>query len=762
MTTLDSTPFTPPNTREAEGALDSTPFAPPQKNKQTSEVGDENFAESLVSLGESTLGMGNDMSRAFLQGITQNTYSDGKAWLLSSLMDKGIIDTPEHLNNLEGEELYKEILRGEQGETSRFRAESPYLSASADIVGGALSPNPAGKLQTASTAFRLGKTAVEGAIGGYFGEEVDKRDVYDAAFGAGVGVAFQGSLESLGWLVNKASSRKIAKELLDKETGEFTPITVAADLEDSTESSIHTFYSELAAPSFGAQKGVREQEAPFIVPLKDKVDSLTKELKEVIPSANKAIAILKNKQESLLNNYNTKRTELLKRPVQEHAEALEVLDLQFSKDIRNLSLDAENAIKASEDTFRLGTMLASMPEQVDGVFTQALNEAADPNAALKLLDAHWSSDGFAMLNNRSFTIDSKTFDPKTFKDDLATFAPDVRANMMPLIRLANTELRKVVDNGVISGKELTTIRTMFRQRINALGDDSGEAATKAAYSVVADRIENTIRGQLKGEKLGSYLNELKAYKTYTIFRNAVDIKSRKTGEHGAFSANDWMAALGKVSTKDRRQGEGLFREEAERLGRTITREQSVQKEVADKVGKKLSKQKAKELARKVSENARLVAESKDRMKRLKNKQASQRDVIAIAAEQKKLNELEPQLAEAKQSYNAMKERTLGKNVNWFKSLVTTSMLGTGVGTVAGAVTGDATIGGLSGLAAGVATSKNLIRPSVQRAVAGQTAPQEAVQGMLSSEAPDALQGVAKTNAEALKYISPVLTRILTQ
>tara|TARA_R110000737_G_scaffold353188_1_gene402991 strand:- start:37 stop:2322 length:2286 start_codon:yes stop_codon:yes gene_type:complete len=761
MTKLDSTPFTPPNTQETRGILDNTPFAPPQKNKQTAEVGDEDIVESLVSLGKNTFTMGNDLSRMFLQGISLNTYQDGKAWLVSSLMDKGVIDQPEHLNNLSGEELYEEILRGEQGESSRFRAESPYLSASGEIIGGALSPNPAGKVQAASSVFRLGKAALEGGVAGYFGEDVDKRDVYDAAYGAGVGTVLQGSLESLGWLVNKASSRKIAKELLDKETGEFTPISVAADLEDSTESTIHSFYTELASPSFGAQKGTRAQEESFVVPLKERMDSLSKDFKEVVPEANKKIALLQNKQNILTTKYLKARTELLKKPKQEHAEALEILDLNWSKDIRKLSVDAENSIKTAEDSFRLGTMLASVPEQVNKVFTQELNEAANPNVALRLLDAHWASDGFAMLNDRTFNISSEAFDPATFGDDLADFAPDVRDKMLPLIKLANSELLSVVDNGIIPGKELTKLRTMFRQRINALGDDSAEAAIKAGYSVVTDRLESIIRTQLKGTQLTDYLNELKSYKTYTIFRNAVDIKSRKTGEHGAFSADDWMTALGKVSSKDRRQGEGLFREEAERLGRVVTREQATQKKVESSIGKNVSKQKAKEKAKEVVEISRLKDQTKDRIKRLTNKQASQRDVIKIAAEQKALNEIEPKLVEAKQEYKAIRERTLDDKVNWFKSLVTTGMLGTGMGATLGALSGDALVG-LGGVAAGAVTAKNLIKPIVQRTVAGQTAPQQAVQSMLSSEAPKALQGVAKTNEEALKYISPIVSRILGQ
>ena len=762
MTTLDSTPFNPPNTQEGTSSLDNTPLIPPQKNKRTAEVGNENTLESLVELGKNTFNMGNDLSRMFLQGISHNTYQDGKAWLVSSLMDKGVIDQPEHLKNLSGEDLYNEILRGEQAEGSRFKNDSPYLSASGEIVGGALSPNPAGKVQAASSIFRLGKAALEGGVAGYFGEDVDKRNKYDAAFGAGTGAAFQGSFESLGWLVNAASSRKIAKELLDKETGEFTPISVAADLDNSTESTIHSFYTELTNPSFGAQKGTRAQEESFVVPLKEKMDSVTKEFKEVMPEANKNIALLEGKQNVLVTKYAKAREALLKKPTQENEEALKVLDLQYSKDIRNLSLNAENAVKTAEDSFRLGTMLASIPQQVNKVFTEELNKAANPNVALRLLDSHWNSDGFAMLNNRTFKISSEAFDPETFGDDLAKFAPDVRDKMLPLINLANSELLNVVDKGVISGKALTNLRTMFRQRINALGDDSGEAATKAAYSVVADRIESTIRTQLKGTpQLKEYIDELEAYKTYTIFRNAVDIKSRKTGEHGAFSADDWMTALGKVSSKDRRQGEGLFREDAERLGRTITREQTAQKKAADVAGKTLTKQQTKEKAKKVAEIARLKAQTKDRLDRLKNKQASQRDVIKIAAKQKELNEIEPKLEEAKQAYKAMRERTLDDKVNWFKSLVTTGMLGTGVGTALGAISGDIVVG-LSGVATGAATAKNLIRPGVQRTIAGQTAPQKAVQSMLSSEAPKALQGVARTNEEALKYISPIVSRILGQ
>jgi hypothetical protein len=334
--------------------------------------------------------------------------------------------------------------------------------------------------------------------------------------------------------------------------------------------------------------------------------------------------------------------------------------------------------------------------------------------------------------------------------------------MMPLIKLANSELDSIVSNGWVKGQDLTKLRTMFRQRINSLGDEGQDAATKAAYSVVADRIEKTIRGQLKGDKLGAYLDELKSYKTYTVFKNAVEQKSKKTGQHGAFSADDWMFALGKVSKKDRQQGEGLFRENAESLGRLVKKETEAQQQAADNVGKELTKQEAKEKARERAALERLKAETKDRLARLKNRQASQRDVIAIAAEEKKLNELEPKLNQAKQEYAELKAKALDKKVNWFKSMVTTGMLGSGTGAMLGAVTGEPVIGGVAGLALGMTTARNLISPNAQLVAAGQTAPQQAVQSFLQQEMPSSVQNIAKTRQEALQYASPVIARILSQ
>ena len=741
-------------------------FTAPQQVTTQPEVGDEDLVTSLVGALEDTYVMTGDISRMFLQGVSLNTYNDGKAWTMSKLMDVGAMAKPEGAKSLSGEDLYKHILRGEQQATQAGRERYPYATAGAEVAGSILTPNPAGKLQAATGAlgagFRATKAAVEGGTAGYFAEDVDNRTASDALTGAAVGLGFQGTFEGLGWMVNKTTSRKIEQDLVDKETGEFTPITLAANDADKSESPLRAFYAELVAPSFGAQRVIREQEEKIIAPYRLREFIISEEVKKVIPQANKTIKELELKHKKVISEYTKRREALLNLPPQERQAAMEELDLTFSKDIRDLSHRSEEAIKTAEDTFRVSVMTASLPVSMDKAFGKALDAAPNPNAALALIDNQWSNNGFSMVNDRSFQIPKSAFDPDTFNNDLKDFAPDIRERMMPLIKLANSELDSIVNSGWVKGQDLTKLRTMFRQRINSLGDEGQDAATKAAYSVVADRIEKTIRGQLKGDKLGSYLDELKAYKTYTIFKNAVEQKSKKTGQHGAFSADDWMFALGKVSKKDRQQGEGLFRENAESLGKLVKKETEAQQQAADNVGKELTKQKAKEKAKERASLERLKAETKDRLNRLKSRQASQRDVIAIAAEEKKLNELEPKLNQAKQEYAELKGKALDNKVNWFKSMVTTGMLGSGSGAMLGAVTGEPVIGGVAGLALGMTTARNLASPTAQRVAAGQTAPQQAVQSFLQQEIPSSVQNIAKTRQEALQYASPVIARILSQ
>lgn len=765
--------FTPPSPdakldpMQSKEALPSDyTFEPPQQVTTQPEVGNEDLVTSLAGALEDTYVMGGDISRMFLQGITLNTYNDGKAWVMSKLMDVGAVDKPEGAQSLSGEDLYTYILKGEQQATKAGRERSPYATAGAELAGGILTPNPAGKLQAASTiagaGFRGVKAATEGGIAGYFSEDVDKRNVNDALVGGALGLGFQGTFEGLGWMVNKTTSRKIEEDLVDQETGEFTPITMAANPENKGEEGIRTFYSELVAPSFGAHRILHKQEEGVIEPYRLRQFILSEEVKKVMPQASRTIKELEVKHKATLAEYTKRRRELEKLPPKEQQAAEEALDLEMAGKLRELSYGAEQAVKAAEDTFRMGVMLKSMPKNMDEAFMTALDAAPNPSAALSLIDNQWKEHGFKMVNNRTFDIDARAFDPDSFAEDLKEFAPDVRNKMMPLIKLANSELDSIVNGGKVSGEDLTRLRTMFRQRINALGDDGQDAATKAAYSVVADRIEKTIRGQLKGDDLTGYLDELQAYKTYSIFKNAVEQKSKKTGQHGAFSADDWLYGLGKVSAKERREGGGLYRAEAESLTKLIKSEQEAQDAAADRVGKEISKQKAKEAARKKAELERIKAETENRMARLKNRQGASRNVIQIAAEQKKLNELEPQLSQAKREFEELKERAVGKNVNFFKAMVTTGILGSSTGAMLGAATGEPIVGGVGALALGMTTASSLAAPAAQRLVAGQTAPQQAVQSFLRQEMPSSVQDIAKTRQEALQYASPVIARILTQ
>lgn len=765
--------FTPPSPdakldpmQSKEGLPKEYKFNAPQQVTTQPEVGDEDLVTSLAGALEDTYVMTGDISRMFLQGITLNTYNDGKAWTMSKLMDAGAMDKPEGAQSLSGEELYKHILRGEQQATQAGRERSPYVTAGAEVAGSLLTPNPAGKLQAATSAlgagFRATKAAVEGGTAGYFAEDVDKRTASDAVVGAGLGLGFQGAFEGLGWMVNKATSRKIEQDLVDIETGDFTPITLAANADNKTENPLRAFYAELVAPSFGAQRVMREQEEKVIAPYRLREFIINEEVKKVMPQAERTIKELEVKHKKAIAEYTKRRGELLNAPPAEKQAAMESLDLDFSKQLRDLSHRSEQAVRSAEDTFRMATMTASLPVNMDRAFGQALDAAPNPNTALALIDNQWANNGFSMVNNRAFQIRKSSFDPDSFAEDLKGFAPDIRERMTPLIKLANSELESIVNNGWVKGQDLTKLRTMFRQRINSLGDEGQDASTKAAYSVVADRIEKTIRGQLKGKQLESYMDELKSYKTYTVFKNAVEQKSKKTGQHGAFSADDWMFALGRVSKRDRQQGEGLFRGEAESLGRLLNREKEAQDIAADNVGKELTRQQAKEKAREKATLERLKAQTKDRIARLKARQASQRDVIGIAAEERKLNELEPKLKQATQEYAELKGKALDNKVNWFKSMVTTGMLGSGTGAMLGAATGQPVLGGVAGLALGMSTATKLASPTAQRLAAGQTAPQQAVQSFLQQEMPSSVQNIAKTRQEALQYASPVIARILSQ
>ena len=165
--------FTPPNPdakldpmQPKEASPSDYTFEPPQQVTTQPEVGDEDLVTSLAGALEDTYVMTGDISRMFLQGITLSTYNDGKAWVMSKLMDVGAVDKPQGAQSLSGEELYKHILRGEQQATKAGRERSPYATAGAEVAGSLLSPNPAGKLQAATGAlgagFRATKAAVEG------------------------------------------------------------------------------------------------------------------------------------------------------------------------------------------------------------------------------------------------------------------------------------------------------------------------------------------------------------------------------------------------------------------------------------------------------------------------------------------------------------------------------------------------------------------------------------------------------------------------
>lgn len=685
--------------------------------------------EGDISKGEWTSRDSLNGARMFLQGMTSG-FSDeiglGVAALAASLTTG---------NNIQ--DIYRDMKQEYQREEEQFKEENPALSTALEVGGALASPiTYVGGAPTTVTRLAA-RGAVEGGLYGAGTSASTDEMLTDITRGAVGGALVGGTLGSLGWMFNKATSRKI-QTALESSDGGFTPITLAADKQKGgTESLLHTLYKDVVGPSFGAKGIIRAQEEEVIAPLVLKQERRNALLKQIQGRSKQAINTAKVELKNSIDNVG-QQTQSAKKAIEQEAKVAEQTvknkyENFLGKDgvvMSRAAKEIDDTIETANSAFRLAAFDSSLPANIPKTQLQGIFDAPNPNVAMQRLDEAWNEFGFQSLKNRSFRINPTNLQNEMLKkiqkdptyELLATSKGEIRAALGNALNFVESKTRK---GGYIDGNDLTTIRNSLGTAAAAKSDAGGnQALLQSLYRDVQSSIDDIMEKQLSGKGLAQFKADRAAWKSNTILRDSVTATSRETGKYGKFTPDNWLSSIAKNSARDARRGGGPLRTEAEAFAKQARDGQEAIQQSAKKLETKIAARQQREIARsrkmasdEITKLEEGLAKSKARLR------YDSSEAIQIAEKQRRIDFLKSEISKADQNLKILNKMRVNESPSWFHSLAATGTLGGALGLFgrgAGLIAGGAGLGNF------------LAKPSVQKVMAGQGLNQQRIQALLDS------------------------------
>jgi hypothetical protein len=572
----------------------------------------------------------------------------------------------------------------------QFQAENPGTALGLELAGALLSPvnriAPGfGSGRGAANAGKaLTRAGVEGAVAGAGADQDDR--LGGALSGLGFGVGTTGALRGLGGAGGLISSRKV-KESLEQEDGSFKPLSLTDE-----EGLLGTMYREWLGRVWGAKRVLRDQEKPFLEAAESRVNTVEDQLTDLAQSAEDTFTTAKRALDDETGEAATALTNTKKAEIAQAKEALAQVEAEESANFLNLA--------ARE----------SLPESARGRLADA---NGDPQKLAKALDDYWTKEAFNEVKGRQFNFDG------TLRNQLKEMLdndPGLELELEDVVgrvagmqaRLGGVPSQTAMDaldamlgpgkrDFLVDGEALMAMRNVF-----ARGANGNSTYGRGALRAVANQFDDVIRKQLDGKSRALFDEHIDRYTTNLSFQDAAGgVAAREAG--GGFKPRDWMRASGKYSGRQKKATGGAPLEtQARDASQRIRSQKEGMPGVKERAGERLAKAKAA-LEERTTERSRGLTDTLKAAKR------------GIQKERKKGS-----LAEAKKERKNLKSLASPERASGLSSLLTTSALG-GVGALAGTAIGASLP--LS-IAAGVLSGRQLVRPGMQKALAGQTRAQE--------------------------------------
>jgi hypothetical protein len=647
------------------------------------------------------------------------------------------------------------ILGNTAGSVAASRANAMAASGMRPSAFNAASYSPQGAL--AARAYPVAQaSAFAGVEGAAFGYEGDDK-LQNAATTGLISAAFPPLLAGGGAILNQASKTRISQQL--GKGSEFVNLMF-------TESGAANVYRHLIAKSFGGA-GLVEQQVRSLANRVSSSDTLKKQGVKLTEDAKKALkraskASSGSKVQAVEEARFLKEEALADLSLQGKLNNLE-LDEAASKritaldDVANRSKleveafavkEADAAVNASEAAFRSNALKSAVPSQLTG---DAANDilTLPPQKALEFLDQKWKELGFSSAKRVNYSIDNAA----VLKDvkRMAADNPEVMGllgqagNMNSVVNYLEQTLGKSTVDGVIRGKDLIGVRSNIGTFLNSLSDN--KFVVGRFVDDVQNYLDDVILKQLSGEARESFVADRGLWRNKRMTEEAINkATGRGRDVQGAFTADDWieaaktnnrwLASRGNVVLQKEAQEQAALNRARDSQIKTLADKKTVEiineAKVATQAQKETLSRARVDAAKSLGEQRRQIVNTyRDSAKSAADQEARDMGLLTVKQQhEQQLSGLDEAIVAAKGREAELKALSSGSSAKMsiFEKSFASGVLGT---LAAGTLGMGKALGNVGAIALGSTVGAVGARQSVQRAVAGQTAPQQALQRGLS-------------------------------
>jgi hypothetical protein len=687
---------------------------------------EEDKLQEEMSSSDLTIGT----ARAFTEGMTLG-WGDEAGLFLAALGAKAS-GAEESVGA-----LYKDMKSLYDTEQAQFKEAAPGVALGAEVAGAIGSPASWVGLPAKGGSFlyNVARAGTEGAVyGAGAADEGGRLEGLQegALYGVGGAAAVGVGLGIGGFGVNLATSRKIAEPLIDAN-GNFKPIPLAASTQNTTEELIGSVYRDVIGVIPGGRGALRNQVSDYVDPIKAARDVAEERVGALKNTIKQDTETLSTSLKDALKSTNSKIAEgkTAAKRLENAAKELPKGSAAAAKALHSVEKMKTDALKGFRELTFLDAFPVEGKREMAGRMNQAIREG-NIYDAMTTLDKQWSQNGFSAFFNK-LQIDtpinpesiSKLVESKWDTDEgvqaLFASAPELRGIVKNMV---DGVIGTASDTGVIDGKALGTIYSRLGTRANA-AEGPMKRGLYAAQETITDILENN----LNPADFKNFKTERKKWKTLKVLRDSVETTASKLDKRGEFDLQDWVSAVKRNNVRDARQGSGPFFEKALALDSTLkSSEKAVLRRFTDEYSNIQN-----QVLNSVKAEQRIAQSQANKLQNeisaLKKGKFGMDGAETIAQKTRELTITQQRAQSADELLKQYKALSPSKGT-WFHQLAAMGVLGGGIiGGVSGGLLGGAAVAG--GTAASAITAmgaaKALSSPTAQRIVAGQTAPQMAIQ-----------------------------------
>lgn len=537
------------------------------------------------------------------------------------------------------------------------------------------------------------------ASAGFAGQDDDLGDAM--LKGAALSVLIGGPLTGVvNYVANGATTNRIAQQL--GKGRDFVPIGMAAlkNSADKTEKALEYGYNKIVRHAFGADSLIKQQQKRWTTLADQELANVTNTIKSSIETANKALVRTKQNEAEVLD----KAVEAVKNQKNLTKDERKIALKEAADNVKlNAVADADAATNAAQAALRVQAQKNAIPAGTPKETINYIFSLPNMHARQQEINALWADSGFEMLKNKSFRINPQEVSVKvraavgSEREFLSTLSGSKPVNAANVIEEYLTSY--VTKGNWIEGVTLNNLRTTVAQMANDLGTEGADAANKLVLKELVKVLDEAVMPQLSKQSRADFLAQKTAWGQNVVVRDAVVGATKK---NGMFTPEEYLGSVKKNNRWSAGEGTGYLQPEANKVIQ--------QTAASDEAIKNLAvRQTRTQAVEGVRETRRLMTEAEQRVKVL-NSQSKSR-VLSAESKTEALNKLEVEnirLDNLKATISGYSTLAAKTDASPFFKLFSTALLGLG--------------NPIRGLAVG----STLGTQSVQRALAGQTAWQQAL------------------------------------